>query len=434
MHLFSILTTRRSKERFSWKKYGSRHWAIKSKHSSFVLAKDSIEPLHYRCKAPKATYFSLFDTRLAQACVAYITSNPQPTLHILQLTMNNNRLTASPVSTYPAICAAPVQSTRAGSGRDGIKDLLCLREDGSLFLVCPGGIIEVCIHVNRSGDLVLLSEQVLPSSVAGTSQKIIELVDPVRASVTVIYSDGSRHRVSTDLTPQSPLVNSCFLTLSQICPSEMMLRLRLEFLARWSRLARCGHPTEEFECFSAALLENLSASSAEAAMDVDTEVDTNDGWSFMAKHDIHTRLLNDPALQYLYLPSSDTQRSKSPSGARNHPEVAAVLHGLHLLGEELKVDNMRHHELKLLIPLLIELAHSVGSDWGDYWLRIFPDGTLHWNLSPSSKQSSFFALEYTIDKCSISGPSQPLASSRFSQLLTRVSHGSIQLSDIFCAL
>lgn len=323
---------------------------------------------------------SLFNCLPHRCSVGFILREPEPSLRIIQLSQADGTVQLITQDVVPAISIAGVQATRCA---EGIKDLLVLRGDGSLFLVTPGGSIEMVIDYalfgSSSAKDALCAGHVVPrrNGVRNPQDSTLllpsKLANAVGPLVSVIFSDGAALRVTTDLSPRSLLVRSAFVVMSRLCSSALMFDIRRRYLDLfWERGGCDTH--EEFQCLSNALLSALEFHPVEG-------YGSSDGWLQMARHSIHRRLINDQALRSLWLPQES--QAMSPM-VRQHPEIPQVLHSLHLLGEELKVDGLRRHELSTLAPLLIQLAYSVGTDWVEYWLRTCPDVVGDWRLSDYS--------------------------------------------------
>ncbi len=322
-------------------------------------------------------------------------------LHVIGLeSEDDDRLVARYQHAIPNVVSiAPVQSTRSGSGEDGIKDLLCLRNDGSLFLVCPGGTMDVVLRhevLSENDHISILHEPPSLYGAVNASGKWIKLGDAVRSAVTLQRSDGSSVRLSTDLTPQHELVRNCFQTLSHICSAPRLHTIRKEYLSNWSKIGSCGTKREEFACFANALMRNLTQSprseEPRSAAEVSIQNEYADPWSGLASHSLWSELADDPALLSLHFPSiSPLNVSRSKLGPLSYNEGAAILHGLHLLGEEMKLDSYKRSDLNILAPLLVNIAILVGADWADYWLRMVPDASDSWDLSVSSEYIIIYA-------------------------------------------
>ena len=352
----------------------------------------------YICREldPTSIQVAQFDTRLTQSLVGIaLRSQTSSELHVVRLEPEDgDRVVARHQYAIPNVVSiAPVQSTRSGSGEDGIKDLLCLRDDGSLFLVCPGGTIDVVLRHEASSKNVHLSIPHEPSSLygaMGASGRPFKLGDAVRSAVTLQYCDGPSVRLSTDLTPQHELVHKCFQTLSHVCSAPQLLVIRKEYLRNWSKIGSCGTKTEEFACFADAVMRNLARSPRSEgprfAAEDSIQNENSDAWAILVSHPLWSQLPDDPALLYLHFPSAcPSTVSESKLDPFSYNESGAILHGLHLFGEEMKLDNYKRSDLDILAPLLVDMAHIVGADWADYWLRMVPDASDSWDLSPSSE-------------------------------------------------
>ncbi|KAF8335694.1 uncharacterized protein EI90DRAFT_2969281 [Cantharellus anzutake] len=330
-----------------------------------------------------------FDARLTQSTVGIaLQSRTSSVLHVVRVEPGgDDRLTARYQQAIPnVISIAPVQSTRSGAEKDGIKDLLCLRNDGSLFLLCPGGTIEVALRHDAlsKSDRLSISQSPSPSNhAASTSQVPVKLLNAVRSGVSLQYSDGSLIRLNTDLTPQHELIQRCFQALSHVCSASRLLSIRKEYLVNWLRTGSCGSIREEFACFSRAVMRNLGRFQKNEFAAMDPSHDT-DAWSKLAFHHVHSYLRNDPALLHLHLPFAASAKSPDHrSDSLSYNECGAILHGLHLLAEEFKLDSYHKADLDILVPLLVDIAKFVGADWADYWIRLVPDASDSWDLSAS---------------------------------------------------
>jgi hypothetical protein len=330
---------------------------------------------------PHNIQISLFDCLPHRCSIGFIFRNFGPTLQIIQLNQADGTVQ---VTTQPAISAVSIAGVKATRSVEGIKDLLVLHADGSLSLVTPGGAMEMDIDYTlfTSGKDAPCAGHIVPRrggvriSQDGALPLPSKLTDAVGALVSVILSNGASLRVTADLSPRSTLVRSAFVVISHLCSSALIFEIRQRYLDLIWRSRGCDSH-QEFQCFSEALLSVLKFDPTEA---FHTSVATY-GWSQMARHSVHRRLSNDQALHALRLPQ-ESQAILPMMPQRR--EIAQVLHSLHLLGEEVKIDGLRRHELPILAPLLIQLAYPVGTDWVEYWLRTCPDVVDDWRLSDFS--------------------------------------------------
>jgi len=311
--------------------------------------------------------------------IGFILRESEPALQIVRLSQADGGIRLITQPPTPAVSIASVQATRCA---EGIKDLLALHGDGSLSLITPGGPIDIDIDYTLStlpfSKDAPCAGHVMPRRDGVRTQDSalrlpLRLVNAVGALVSVVFSNRVSLRVTADLSPRSALVRSAFVVMSHLCSSALMFDIRRRYLDLfWKRRGCSSH--EEFQCFSNALLSALEFDLTEG----DKSGAATHGWLRMARHSVHQHLFNDQALRGLRLPQESQVISPM---MRLHHEIPQVLHSLHLLGEEVKINGLRRHELSTLAPLLIQLAYSVGTDWVEYWLRICPDVVDDWRLS-----------------------------------------------------
>lgn len=273
-------------------------------------------------------------------------------------------------------------------------DLLVLRANGTLFLLTPSGSIEVAIEdvpgpmqdSQTFGQLVA-RDSTVGGAISDSSRLPIQLAQAQGAFVTVTFSDRRSLRVCTDLSPQSALVRSAFVVMAQLCSPSLCVNVRSRFLSLWRQRGSCGSDEEEFLCFSSAVIHLMDDHAAES----DAENPLTGPWQQMKSHPVYRRAGSDRALQRLTLHSTSRPGAGAP---QNHPELPLLLHALHLLGEELKINGRKKQQLLILAPLLIRLGSSVGPDWVEYWLRTCPDAVSEWKLSTSGTTEATSNLPY----------------------------------------
>lgn len=321
--------------------------------------------------------FNVFDDKYS---VGIALQKDGPVVHVLQIVNNEPVHSASSVSRIPGTSVAGVLATRC---REGLMDLLVLRTNGTLFLLTPSGSIEVtiedvpsAIRVNQAFGQLVARASTVDVATGNFSRLPVQLTQAQGAFVTLTFSDGRSLRVCTDLSPQSSLVRSALVVMAQLCSPALFVNVRTRFMSLWAQRGSCGSDEEEFLCFSSAVIQLTDGSAAEGGVD-----NTLRGpWQQMKSHPMYRRTGSDRALQGLTLRSS----SRLAAGvSQNHPELPVLLHALHLLGEELKIDGRKKQQLLILAPLLIRLGSSVGPDWVEHWLRTCPDAVSEWKLSTS---------------------------------------------------
>lgn len=368
-----------------------------------------------------------------------------PTLSILSIACSTSSHSDHPRSNtewrvelkhqFPGVASiGEVLATRAV---EGIHDLLGVRQDGSMFLLLPGGEMNVEIEKGQrlngngngtsgeqrngrgrledGGDMsvshwlapVLHESRPHSSTSQFTTFSPSRIIDVAGSSLTLVSSPASPSssklnsiRISANFSPSSPLVRSSFLILSHLISTTLLHSLRTRFLRTWYTLYNLGGTeAEQWECFERAV---LGATSGDPPSPGHWAIvpPLRSNWLKMGGHWTSENRRDDPALRYLRHPPSSSASlnpgfGSSAGGAgggmgkmapRQHPELEQLLHALHLLAEEVKMDGARREsgELRLIAGLLVKLGVGVGEDWVEYWLRACPELGTGWEIESSS--------------------------------------------------
>lgn len=252
------------------------------------------------------------------------------------------------------IAAAPVLATRAhvydtmAIDREGVPWVLTA-SGSRLPLVLPrvvtsDGRDEVANQFASSLSMALDNEE----SAALDSGRVVDLVDACGSSVTAVYSDGERVRIS-----------------AQVALPEGLSRRALE------ALSFAISPEEFAELFKAYLRDSRNTVTPSQQWRVLAEVVVSmwgAGVSSPPPVTTDSTLLRLGRRLGRKNPPVTTQQISGPSSG-----APQVLLALHLVAQDCRLASSTEADLLLITPVLAQIAAAIGRyDWFDYWARLAP--------------------------------------------------------------
>ncbi|CAA6654742.1 unnamed protein product [Spirodela intermedia] len=295
--------------------------------------------------------------------------------------------------TIHAIAAVPVVVTRprVQVGHLPFHDIVVLTSDNSLLLY--SGKQCLCRYVLPCG---------LGRIAIYNDLKITGVADPVRGRINVIVDNGQMFRCVLRRNPSSSLANDCITAMAEGLHSSFynyfvislwgdgdssyLSRTDSHFDLEWGSLKnvligicqKCGSG------FQNAPLESYDTS-----------------WNFLINSKFHKNYHQRSSFTGLSFSTIHNTGVFEPSAgcikAGEHQETSfysqllmGALDALHALYECLKLDNLRKHDLTLLVDLLCYIAISLGeTSYVDHYIRDFPCvtpdiATAHVSPSPRS--------------------------------------------------
>lgn len=283
-------------------------------------------------------------------------------------------LEATRISQLSAISIASVRATR-----DKVWDAIVVKPDGRLALFTHG-LREISLDLesrNRRADRMDVDGG-SESNVPGCQRKVIAIEGANFSSVTLVYSDGSKVRISVDLVPKDFLTTRSLQVLAQTLPAGYCFALHRTFLEIWSLKRFSMLKGAEFDCFELALTRvfNLKDNTQPVSH-------ANSAWQALSHSPSHGRFSADPALGRLELPPRVDAPKPFKQTNRPHNMLAPILYALHTMGEDMRLSPNRYEDLLRLASLICRIAFVIRPEWADYWKRLCPDVIAEWP-SPAS--------------------------------------------------
>lgn len=290
-----------------------------------------------------------------------------------------------------AIAAAPVTVTRprVKLGLLPFTDIIVLAPDNTLLLYSGNQCLcryslPSCLGINEGQ----LSHNPESSEMAYNlgDLKMVGLADFVDGRINVILKNGKMFRCALLKSPSSSLVCDCIIAMAEGLSSDFYLR----FLVLLWGDSDSSYPSKaesgvdsEWESFSNIMLEMCRK--VGQAFEMPPASVSNSSWEFLVKSEFHKK--NYCQLNFAtgvscgvsrYFQEADS--SKSSSVAMQTAEksfyselLLESLESLHAVYETLKLDNLRKRDLVLMVPLLCNVAKSLGKEsYLDHYIRDFP--------------------------------------------------------------
>ncbi|KAL6308208.1 hypothetical protein BKA93DRAFT_725930 [Sparassis latifolia] len=292
----------------------------------------------------------------------------------------DHTLTASPHTRLSACSVAAIRATR-----DTVRDLLVLRRDGGLA-VLTHGLYEVPLQFTlpeRDGGMDMDIDPPPNSNFkpqVPSDGGVIAIEDALDSSITVVFSNSSRFRVTINMMPHDPTARQCLLMLAMILPADTSFALHSRFLSKWSQQNFSIVEDVEFGAFTAALYEVLQLERPDPVPRPSIDPNISRPWPALAGSTSYSRFGEDPALQSLQLPPPSLRTAyvcKQPDKP-THPLLAPVLNALHYVAEDMRCLVYKHPALLKLVPVICRIAMVVRPEWADFWKRLCPEAIDVW--------------------------------------------------------
>ncbi|XP_035256642.1 anaphase-promoting complex subunit 1 isoform X2 [Anguilla anguilla] len=224
------------------------------------------------------------------------------------------------------------------------------------------------------------------------------LRDPVHNRVTLELSNGAMLRITVPEIATSELVKKCLQAIKFILPKETAAKV----LIKWYNIYNApGGPSAHLEwslfvtCFMTLMGYNTDRLAWTRNLDVEvplspviapkkarpSETGSDDDWEYQRCSDYHWQVESLPLSRALRLepveapPCADDGPAplRLDPSAPLFPHIPAVFFVLHLLYEELKLDNLMIRGTRSLVVLLQQLARDLQlEDYIDLYWRDYP--------------------------------------------------------------
>ncbi|KAJ1300671.1 hypothetical protein OPQ81_002319 [Rhizoctonia solani] len=305
-----------------------------------------------------------FDARHEYSNLAILL--PSQTLQILSLTRQHSSLSSRLIGSYSARSASALSITRPG-----IKDLVFITSEGAIKILLWGlRELQVTVSIPPNFTPSLDSKTYKHKRADSKSMDIappdihlpIALSDPVGSSLTIEFDDGTKGRVSLDLSPHDYLVKLGFEALARVVPADEGWWVRRSWLEmRWGE--NPDPDKTEFECFGEAVCEVFLGETGKRGSDRGTSA-----WERLSDTRTHSRMRDESMFTAagLALPEPDptspwaldpiVQVEPKPTS----PYLAPAMLALHLAAQTLATDVTKMDRLADIGGLVLKLARRHG--------------------------------------------------------------------------
>ncbi|KAK9168101.1 hypothetical protein Syun_000241 [Stephania yunnanensis] len=264
----------------------------------------------------------------------------------------------------PAIAAAPVMVTRPS-----VSVLPSVKLQSGKQCLCQYQLPSTVARVPASFGMT-------SDSAVANNLRITGIADAVNARINVIVNSGQIFRCALRRNPCSSLTNDCITALFEGLDSTFYNH----FLGLYwgendgSYLTSANSSVDlEWEAFSDIIMQLCGKSAGLVRSAVD--LIPSSSWDILGLGDLN-------------LSKTKKDDVQMPCKSFYVQLLIEVLELLHALYENLKLDNLRKHDLELLAGLLCNVAKSLGEEsFVDYYIRDFP----HLSVKIETCQASFSA-------------------------------------------
>ncbi|KAH8112116.1 hypothetical protein DFH11DRAFT_1788437 [Phellopilus nigrolimitatus] len=317
----------------------------------------------------------------------------------LYLSPEDHKLKMQHVTTKSSVLSAvSIKATR----RD-IWDLLVLKRDSKLTIM-TFDLLEIPVQVNPEASEVSIADVSmrsfhddgdLPMTLIPNRPKIVALCDPLVSTVSLVYEDGSKSRLSVALVPSDEVMCRILQVLSVYCKSDDFFNIQNRFLRLWCDKHKSSLPAVQFDCFAEALLGNwgISWHSTEKP----DEGSSSSPWVSLTSSPSHFRLRDDTALLNIIPPSKPPARLSASRELSRTDKISLhiILTGLHILGEEMRLAVHTHEPLLRLSTLTLRLAQLIRPAFSDLLKRLYPSSADGWitGVDMTSKDEVMLPLD-----------------------------------------
>ncbi|PIA32336.1 hypothetical protein AQUCO_04500142v1 [Aquilegia coerulea] len=289
----------------------------------------------------------------------------------------------------PAIAAAPVIVTRPRMkvGLLQFTDVIVLGLENNLLLYSGRNCL--CRYMLPSG----LGKGLVPSNAKSSESlgvrndlRITGLEDAVEERVNVIVHNGQMFRCALRRSPSSSLTNDCITAMAEGLHSTFYNHFLVLLWGDGNSgyLAKADSCLDsEWEAFNNIIMHICGNSTSVSQKKFDLE--PRSSWEFLVGSKFHKRYRMSSSisgipvapsltLQMFDCSSSNIEDKDSADKSYYSQLLLETLDSLHALYENLKLDNLRKRDLKLLAVLLHDIAVFLGEEnYVDYYLRDFPN-------------------------------------------------------------
>ncbi|KAF8515724.1 hypothetical protein BU17DRAFT_51474 [Hysterangium stoloniferum] len=306
----------------------------------------------------------LFDTRSDQRLDRSLLAFHFPGHKILSIYTLARVPAEDTLRLYPPMHIPALSAVAVSALRSTILDLLIVKPDNTLAIFTHG----TRLADDGASDISMRS--------LVDKEKIVKLSEPLHASVTVHFEDGSTTRTKMECVPHDQLTGKCFWVLSFALMGQRAFDLQRLWLAKWSAVEAVEEGDGEWICFVDAVCELLKVESPYPHHGVILSVPGS--WEALAFSHSHTRLQDDVVIASLDAPFAQRRTYTNPP-QKPAEDTDMCLLALHLLGESFKLKTDAVHAfLPRLAKLLIALGRAIRPEWADYWARLYPENIEGW--------------------------------------------------------
>lgn len=274
-------------------------------------------------------------------------------------------LSVSALSQTHAISIAPLRATR-----DTVWDAIVLRPGNELFLFTHG-LCELPLVLDRK--INTLDSMHIDESSHSRENNIVSIEDSTHSSVTLVYKDGSKTRVTIDLVPNDITTCQVFHVLAQTLSNEYSFALHKAFLEIWSGRNFSTSDGVEFDCFEEAVAKTFNLENV-----LPPSGSKENAWEALSLCQAHNRFVADPALSQLKVPPCLRKRTQFVHTTPPHRMLGPILYALHTMGEDMRLSPHRYEDLLRFASLICRIANIIRPEWADYWKRLCPDAMAGW--------------------------------------------------------
>ncbi|XP_051781384.1 anaphase-promoting complex subunit 1 isoform X2 [Erpetoichthys calabaricus] len=230
---------------------------------------------------------------------------------------------------------------------------------------------------------------------------IHSLRDSVHNRVTLEMTTGAMLRISIPDIASSELVKKCLLAIKYILPKDVAMKILIKWYniynapggpssqSEWNLFVTClmtlmGYNTDKLSWtrnidFEGSLSPVIAAKKARPS-----DMGSDEDWQYLITSDYHQQLGMHTMICSLYLDSIEAFQSKEDLSSQFKFDISAplfshipaVFYVLHLVYEELKLDNLMRDNTRSLVVLLIQLARDLQlHEYIDFYWRDYPSLT-----------------------------------------------------------
>uniref|UniRef100_A0A8C4RIV1 Anaphase-promoting complex subunit 1 n=1 Tax=Erpetoichthys calabaricus TaxID=27687 RepID=A0A8C4RIV1_ERPCA len=248
---------------------------------------------------------------------------------------------------------------------------------------------------------------------------IHSLRDSVHNRVTLEMTTGAMLRISIPDIASSELVKKCLLAIKYILPKDVAMKILIKWYniynapggpssqSEWNLFVTClmtlmGYNTDKLSWtrnidFEGSLSPVIAAKKARPS-----DMGSDEDWQYLITSDYHQQLGMHTMICSLYLDSIEAFQSKEDLSSQFKFDISAplfshipaVFYVLHLVYEELKLDNLMRDNTRSLVVLLIQLARDLQlHEYIDFYWRDYPSLTKACTQTSHMNQPVYFSVE-----------------------------------------